>query len=176
MEMTSVGPLLGLCCNKVHVVKGKCRRADSITVPSAPPFSRVAPAAWAPARARSAAPRPTVPVSAFVSLPLPVSASVSLPLPVLLTLTPVSCRGTCSLYSLLALFLLFLLLLLLFLFPSFLALFPPLLALLYPFYSSSLSLKTLQGGKKKEWDVYLPSVFKKSCSSQSWNELANASD
>ena len=48
---TSVGPLLGISCNKVHVVKGKWKQGVSRTVPSgdhrllAPPFSRVAAAA-----------------------------------------------------------------------------------------------------------------------------------
>lgn len=154
MVTTSVGPLLGLSCNKVHVVKGKWKRVVSRTVPSVdwpltPPFSRVAAAARASAPACPAAPWPTVAIPAFVvlSLPLPLpvsvstSVSVSFPLSVsvlvFLTLTPLSSCTTCSLHPLLTLlfpfFLLFLFLLL-----------PPFLALLCPLCSGSFPLDKLK--------------------------------
>lgn len=152
MVTTSVGPLLGLSCNKVHVVKGKWKRVISRTVPSVdwpltPPFSRVTAATWASATACPAPPRPTVAIPAFVvvplPLPVPVSTSVSVSVPlsfsvlVLLTLTSLpSCAASC-LHPLLALLFPFFLLLLF-------LLLPPFLTLLRPFCSGSFPLNKLK--------------------------------
>lgn len=152
MVATSVGPLLGLSCNKVHVVKGKWRRAVSRTVPSvdwplAPPFSWFAAAAWASASARPAAPGPTVAIPAFVVLPFPlslpvsISTSVSLSVLVFLTLTAFCCASS-SFHPLLAL-----------LFPFFLLLFlllSPFLTFFCPFCSGSFPLGKLQWKCKKK--------------------------
>lgn len=152
MVATSVGPLLGLSCNKVHVVKGKWRRAVSRTVPSvdwplAPPFSWFAAAAWASASARPAAPGPTVAIPAFVVLPFPlslpvsISTSVSLSVLVFLTLTAFCCASS-SFHPLLAL-----------LFPFFLLFFlllSPFLTFFCPFCSGSFPLGKLQWKCKKK--------------------------
>lgn len=164
MVTTSVGPLLGLSCNKVHVVKGKWKRVVSWTVPSdnlplAPPVSWITAAAWASAPACPTCPaasRPTVAIPAFVIFPLPVplplpfpvsvstpvSVSLSVLVLVLLTLTPVSCCAPSSFHLLLALLFLFFLLLLF-------LLLPPFLTLLYPFCSCSFSLDKLKQIEKR---------------------------